>query len=43
MGDNVRKRVYAYIHTPTRVCTTGSLCCTAEMDRTLSGNYKKKK
>ena len=41
MEDNVRKRV----------CMTGSLCCTVEIDRTLSINcngknknhYKKKK
>ncbi len=33
MEDNVRKRMY--------ICMTGSLCCTAEIDRTTQINYNR--
>ena len=38
MEDHVRKGIYIYVF----VCITGSLCCTAEIDRTLKINYNKK-
>ena len=36
MEDNVKKRIYTYI------CMTGSLCCTVEIDKTLSIDYNGK-
>ena len=37
MIDNIRKRMYAYTDT----YKSGSLCCTAEIDRTLQIDYNK--